>query len=97
VTYIKANTTGLTAIYEKQGTTFPFFQPMESIDGYPTVAYGLVDERSDGRCAIALGTSDQEVIDVAVAQSEKNIGKSNPCAAAHNVVSDVLGNLRGAK
>jgi hypothetical protein len=97
VTYMTANTAGLTAIYQKKGNAFPFFQPMESINDYPTVAYGLVDERKNGRCAIALGTSDTEAVDVAIAQSEENIGKKDPCAAAHDVAANVLGNLRAVK
>ena len=95
VVYNKLNNTGLTAIYKKQGTTFPFFMPMDPIDGHPTVAYGLLDERSDGRCAIAVGTSDREMIDVSIAESEANVGK-DPCAAAHDVAGKVVDNLRGA-
>ncbi|MEU0530333.1 DUF3558 domain-containing protein [Amycolatopsis tolypomycina] len=94
VVYNKVTHVGLTAVYGKQGTGFPFFMPMDPIDGYPTVAYGLVDERSKGRCAIALGTSDQDLVDVSIAQSEANIGKNDPCAAAHDVTAKVLDNLR---
>jgi hypothetical protein len=96
VVYNKVNHTGLSAIFEKNGTTFPFFLPLDPIDGYPAVAYGLADERaSRGRCAVALGTSDQEMIDISIAQSEEKAGKSDPCAAAHNVAAQVLDNLRG--
>jgi hypothetical protein len=94
VIYNTKNQRGLTAIYEKQGTTFPLFVPMEPIDGYPTVAYGQADLRSKGSCAIALGTSDQQVVDVSVALSEGNVGKKDPCAAAHEVTATVLNNLR---
>lgn len=95
VAYLTKNRAGLTAIYKQRGTTFPFFMPMDAIDGYPTVAYGRLDERSDGRCAIALGTSDQDMVDVSIAQSEANIDKKDPCAVAHAVTVEVLGNLRG--
>ncbi len=96
VVYNKVNHAGLSAIYEKNGTTFPFFLPLDPIDGYPTVAYGLVDERtSRGRCAVALGTSDQDMVDVSIAQSEGNVGKSDPCTAAHDVATQILGNIRG--
>ena len=98
VIFNKVNNGGLTTIYEKKGTKFPFFMPMDSIDGYPAVAYGLIDERSTrGRCAIALGTSDRDIVDVSIAQSEENIGKKDPCAAAHDVAGMVLGNLRAVK
>jgi hypothetical protein len=95
VVFNTKNRLGLTAIYQQQGTTFPLFVPMDPVDGYPTVAYGQADQRtSNGKCAIALGTSDQDVIDVAVALSEGNIGKKDPCAAAHDVTATVLNNLR---
>jgi hypothetical protein len=95
VIYNTKNKGGLTTIYEKQGTTFPLFIPMDPINGYPTVAYGLADQRtSDGKCAVALGTSNQDVIDVAVALSEGKIDKKDPCAAAHEVAATVLSNLR---
>ena len=94
VVYVNKNHSGLTAIYKQKGTTFPLFVPMEPIDGYPTVAYGQTDQRSSGECAIALGTSDRDVVDVSVALSEDNIGKKDPCTAAHDVAAKVLGNLR---
>ncbi len=95
VIYVTKNRRGLTAIYQQQGTTFPLFIPMEPIDGYPTVAYGQADLRtSNGKCAIAVGTSNQDIIDVSVALSEGNIGKKDPCAAAHEVTATVLNNLR---
>lgn len=95
VIYATKNQRGLTAIYNQQGTTFPLFIPMDPIDGYPTVAYGQADLRtSNGKCAIALGTSNQDIIDVSVALSEENIGKKDPCAAAHQVTATVLTNLR---
>lgn len=94
VLYATKNRSGLTSIYQQKGTTFPLFIPMEPIDGYPTVAYGQADLRSTGSCAIALGTSNQDVVDVSVALSEANVGKNDPCAAAHDVAATVLNNLR---
>lgn len=95
VIYATKNKSGLTAIYEQRETMFPLFIPMDPIDGYPTVAYGLVDQReSNGKCAIALGTSNQDVVDVSIALSETNIGKKDPCAAAYQVAATVLNNLR---
>lgn len=95
VIYATKNRRGLTAIYEQKGTTFPLFIPMEAIEGYPTVAYGQADLRtSSGKCAIAMGTSNQDIVDVSIALSEGNIGKKDPCAAAHEVAATVLNNLR---
>jgi hypothetical protein len=98
VIFNKVNQAGLTAIYEQQGSTFRLFMPVDPVEGLPAVAYGLKDERvTGGRCAIAVGTSDHEMIDVSIAQSEANVGKSDPCAAAHGVAEKVVENIKGAQ
>jgi hypothetical protein len=95
VTYFKSTNLGLTGIYRSKDSVYSFFLPLEPIDGYPTVAFGMVDERnSKGRCTIALGTSDTQQVDISVALSETNIEKKDPCAAAHDVAAKVLANLR---
>lgn len=98
VTFTNVDKLGLTSIYRAQGKKYPFFVQMDPIDGYPIVAYGVADERSNrGRCTVALGTSDTQVADINIAQSEENIGKKDPCAAAHDVAAKVLGNLKAGK
>lgn len=95
VIFNKVNQAGLTGIYEKQGSTFRLFMPVDPVEGLPAVAYGLKDERSSsGRCALAVGTSDQEMIDVSITQSEANVGKKDPCAAAHEVAEKVVDNIK---
>ncbi|WP_146073566.1 DUF3558 domain-containing protein [Amycolatopsis sp. CA-126428] len=97
VTYFKTTQLGLTGIYGAKDTIYPFFQPLDPIEGYPTVAFGQIDERNTkGRCLLALGTSDTQQVDIAVSLSETNIGKKDPCAAAHDVAAKVLENLRKA-
>jgi hypothetical protein len=98
IIFMNADQLGLTSVYEAKDKQYHFFQPMEPLDGFPIVAYGASDERtSRGRCAVAIGVSDTQAVDVHVAQSEKNIGQKEPCAAAHDVAAQVLSNLRGAK
>jgi hypothetical protein len=98
VIFVTADQFGLTSVYEAKGKQYQFVEPLEAISGFPTVAYGVNDERTTrGRCAVALGVSDTQAVDVHVAQSESNIGKKDPCAAAHDVAAQVLSNLRGAK
>lgn len=97
VTFFKTTQLGLTGIYQAKDSTYRFFQPLDSIDGYPTVAFGTTDERNTkGRCLVALGTSDTQQVDIAISLSEANIGKKDPCTAAHDVAANVLSNLRGA-
>jgi hypothetical protein len=98
IIFNQVNQAGLTGIYEKQGSTFHLFLPMAPVADLPTVAYGLKDERtSDGRCAVAVGTSDHEMIDVSITQSEVNVGKKDPCAAAHEVAEKVVANIKGVQ
>jgi hypothetical protein len=83
---------GLTSVYQ---ASYRFFMPLVPVSGFPVAAYGLADDRANhGKCQIAIGTSDQQTVDVAIAQSEDNIGRTDPCEAARGVASDVLGNLR---
>ncbi len=97
MTYFKTTQLGLTGIYRAKDTIYPFFLPLEPIDGYPTVAFGQLDERSSkGRCLLALGASDTQQVDIAISLSEGHIGKKDPCAAAHDVAAKVLENLRKA-
>ncbi|WP_230863084.1 DUF3558 family protein [Amycolatopsis camponoti] len=78
-----------------KGTTYPFFEPLEPVDGYPLVAYdGVGDQRARGECTVAVGTSDTQTVDISVDQSEKNIGKNDPCEAARQVTAMVLGNAK---
>jgi hypothetical protein len=95
VVFSNVDKLGLTSIYRARGTKYPFFMPMDTIDSYPVVAYGIVDERNThGRCQVAIGASDRQTVDVAVAQSKENIGQKDPCIAAHGVATSVLENLR---
>ncbi|MEV6642005.1 DUF3558 domain-containing protein [Amycolatopsis sp. NPDC051371] len=97
VIFTAADKLGLTSVYAAQGKQYQFFQPLATIDGFPIVAYGVSDERTTrGRCAVALGVSDTQAVDIHVAQSEDNIGRKDPCDAAHDIASQVLSNLRGA-
>jgi hypothetical protein len=97
VIFMSADELGLTSVYEAKGKQYQLFEPLESVEGFPVVAYGVNDERTTrGRCAIAMGVSDTQAVDIHVAQSESNIGKKDPCAAARDVASQVLDNLRGA-
>ncbi|VVJ24298.1 Uncharacterised protein [Amycolatopsis camponoti] len=41
-----------------------------------------------------MGTSDTQTVDISVDQSEKNIGKNDPCEAARQVTAMVLGNAK---
>jgi hypothetical protein len=98
VIFTNVDNRGLTSVYAAKDVRFPFFMPLSPVDGYPIVAYGLADDRTThGTCQIAVGTSDQQTVDIGVTQSEQNVGKKDPCEAARNVAASVLDNLREVK
>ncbi|OOC05134.1 DUF3558 domain-containing protein [Amycolatopsis azurea] len=87
---------GLTAVYEAKGKAYKFVEPLPAVDGYPLVAFGVEDERAtEGRCLVSIGTSDNEVISLAVEQSKANIGDKDPCDAARQAAIRVLATIRG--
>ena len=86
---------GMTGVYQARGTTYKLFEVLEPIEGYPVVGYGTSDTRAtDGLCAVAVGTSDRSTMDVAISQSQENVGKTDPCDAARAVAVKVLENVR---
>ncbi|MFI5562099.1 DUF3558 domain-containing protein [Amycolatopsis japonica] len=97
VLFSKSPDRGMTSVYEAKGTTYKLFEPLEPINGYPVTAYGTEDERiSRGKCSVALGTSDNETVDIVLEQSEANIGKKDPCDAAREAAIRVLTTIRGS-
>lgn len=87
---------GMAAVYGAKGKAYKLVEPLESIEGYPVTAYGVIDRRAQGGCSVALGTSDTETVGVAAEQSEGNIGKKDPCDAARLAAISVLATLRAA-
>lgn len=87
---------GTARFYEAKGKAYKLLEPLEPIDGYPVTAYDTKDERAtEGRCSVALGTSDTQSIGISLEQSEANIGKKDPCAAAREAAIRVLTTIRG--
>lgn len=84
---------GLSGLYSNRDEN-AFFVELPPADGYPAIAFGMVDRRSEGDCTVEVGTSDTETIDVSIALSENKIGKIDPCEAAHEVASTVIGNIK---
>lgn len=86
---------GTAVVYAAKGKSYELMEPLEPLDGYPLTAYGIKDDRSSGRCSVALGTSNTETIGVVAELSEANIGKKDPCDAAREAAIRVLTTIRG--
>lgn len=74
---------GLSAVYEAdQDGKWAFFEPLEPIEGFPAVAYDILDDRDIGNCTVVVGVSDGVAFEADVTQSSTNVGQSDPCEAA---------------
>lgn len=88
---------GLSSVYAHKDT-LAVFDPLPAIQRYPVVAYSSAEDRQeDGGCQVQVGTSNNSVIDIGVRQSDKNVGKSDPCEAAHGVATMVTNNIVAAR
>ncbi|GAB3506006.1 hypothetical protein GCM10027521_61810 [Amycolatopsis cihanbeyliensis] len=88
---------GLAAIYRQRGKAYKFFEEMPDVEGYPAVTYGPRDEREQGYCAVAVGTSDKRTVQIFSRLSEWNRGKKDPCQAAHDTAVEVVKNVKGGQ
>ncbi|NIJ14325.1 hypothetical protein FHU38_004669 [Saccharomonospora amisosensis] len=84
---------GLTALYDSK-YMYAFLYELEPVDGYPVVAYGILDERAEGECALRIGTSDRATIDVTIRLGERKIGKLDPCEDGRAVAVDIIRNIK---
>lgn len=91
VIFTTVDQSGLSGLYGNRNE-MEFFEELSPANGYPAVAYGSADRESD--CTVRVGTSDTESVDVSIALSEDKVGKVDPCEAAHEVSSAVIGNIK---
>jgi Protein of unknown function (DUF3558) len=97
LTFFSNDERGLSALYrEAKGAKFPYFEPIDDIDGYPAAAYDTKSEKPTIDCAIGIGVSDQLAISVDIGLSDGNIGDRNPCEVATQAASMLLKTMREA-
>ena len=86
---------GLGHVYAKKNEGF--FKELAPVQGYPTVAYGPSDDRSTGRCGVAIGISDTMAFEADATISRSNVGKpgADPCDAARRIGDAVVTTLKG--
>ncbi len=92
------NPYGVSAIYQaEEDGKLEVFEPLESIEGYPVVAYGALDLRDDGACSVVVGLSDEIAFEIALQQSAANIGKKDPCETGAIVAEMVVETMKAAQ
>ena len=97
ISFLTTSDSGLSSFYRAKGSSYRFFKELSPVAGYPAVAFGLEDERDEGHCMVAVGTSNHDAFGVAVHQSTRNVGKKNPCTIAHQIAGLVIENIKGAQ
>ncbi|PXY37819.1 DUF3558 domain-containing protein [Prauserella flavalba] len=94
VTFPELSSKGLSALYAHR-SEYAFFEELDLIaDGYPAVAYDGVDSRDQGECAVRVGTSNDATVDINIYLSQRAIGNVDPCEAAEEVATAVIGNIQ---
>jgi hypothetical protein len=88
---------GLSSVYrEAKGMPFPYFEPIEPIEGYPAAAYNTKEKDPTAECLVGVGVSDQVSFSVGVAVSFDNIEKKDPCDAAVGATGMLLRTMKEA-
>lgn len=98
LTFLDQNDRGIGGVYagEARGE-WVFFEEMPPLDGgYPVVSFGKLDDRDTGRCAVAVGVSNQVAFLLHLAQSAANVGAEEPCEVASRVAGMALETMKGA-
>lgn len=96
VTYPRLTDEGLTAIYRNRDA-HAYFIETPPVAGYPAVSYGGVDLRDEGDCLVTVGTSNSDYVNIDVYLGKGSAGQLDPCDAAHEVATTVVGNIRSAQ
>ena len=91
-TFLQGNKNGLADLYH-QHEYFKDHKYWEetTVEGYPAVFYDTVDDRSAGRCSIAVGLNDS----LAVAVRESGRLGAGSCERAKNVALAMVQTLKG--
>jgi len=94
VAFLKGNKNGLADLYRQQNSDQRYkFWEETTVDGYPAVFNGVVDNRSSGGCNLAVGVSDP----LAVLVQEQLGGqrrKENACDRAKQVAAALITTLK---
>jgi hypothetical protein len=83
---------GLGRVYAKKNEGF--FENLEPVQGYPVVAYGPSDERSTGRCGVAVGIADNAAFEADATISRSKVGQADACDAARRVADAAVTTLK---
>jgi hypothetical protein len=90
---------GISGAYANKDTD-GLFMPLDPIEGYPAVIFGVTDSRADGHCSISVGLQDDVAIQVgATMRGVENPAPNydNPCGVAHELARQMVKTIKGAQ
>jgi hypothetical protein len=92
ISFLSDEPRGISSVYRSNNRgELAFFEKLDPLSGYPAVAYGTSDSRkTSGRCAVAVGLSDQLIFIVYLKLSTGNIGHKDPCVIGADVAKMML-------
>lgn len=91
IAFLDQDPRGLSALYKANNEgKWAYFEELPSIDGYPAVSRGLVDDRADGYCSVIVGVSDEIAFETYVELSQQNKGKRDSCEVSAQVAGMAL-------
>jgi hypothetical protein len=87
--------TGLNGVYgAKARGELAVFEELPPVEGFPAVVANQVDLRDTGNCTVWVGTSEEEMVGVALGQSRDKVGDKDPCLVAASVASQVIATMK---
>lgn len=78
------------------GAPMKLFKELPDIQGHPAVLADLADKRSNGECGVAVGLTDDLVLNATTQLDAKSPHYSDPCGLAHDVADSATRTVRGA-
>lgn len=91
VGFVTGNPKGLSNIYAaNERGEYPYFKPLQDVNGYPGVVADVEDRRPRGVCGVIVGVTDKLVVDIVLHLSAANVGQKDPCEVVVDVASMAL-------
>lgn len=83
---------GIAKIYALNGSLFGFVEPAPDVSGYPAAYADTTDRRTQGKCSINVGVTDEITFSV---DTDGYSGAQDSCDTANQIAAAVIGKLYG--
>jgi hypothetical protein len=83
---------GIAKVYSLNGSLFSFVEPTSDVSGYPAVYADTTDRRTQGKCALIVGVTDDVTFSV---DTDGYSGAQDSCDTAKQIAAAVITKLQG--